>query len=85
MKAKRKPDPKGTMYHILVTGEGGDFMIRVPKYHRIELKKLTKAYMKTGEWDQRINDIINIAARVTPVGIINTSGDGGGWYEYEEE
>ncbi|SRR6266404_1248308 len=71
------------LVNVAVTGEGGDFMIRVTLDQLSRLKALLAEYSSSGEWHDEINAIIDNAPRITAVGTINTSGDGGGWYDNE--
>jgi len=69
------------MVNVLVTGEGGDFMIQVTPGQVSHLKTLLAEYADSGDWHDDINTIIDNAPRIKTVGSINTSGDGGGWYD----
>lgn len=74
---------KAKLVNVSVTGEGGDYMIQVTPAQVKQLKKLLKRYTVNGVWLDEINDIIDGATKVSTVGTINTSGDGGGWYDNE--
>jgi hypothetical protein len=67
-----------THVNIEVQSENGTYVVKMTT---ADAKVLSEAYMRTGDWDDEINDIINRSEQIDCVGTINTMGDGGGWYE----
>ena len=70
-----------SLVNIRIDSEDNVQIVKMTRDDVVRVKVLLKSYMKTGNWSDDINTIIDRSEVVTCVGVINTTGDGGGWYK----
>lgn len=68
------------LVHVQVDTEGGSFVVAMRQQDADRAQQLLKAARHTGEWPDEVNKLINRSKKIKTVGIINTMGDGWGWY-----
>lgn len=70
-----------TLILIVNESDSGYELYNMDHDDALECKRLFKKSQKVGEWPDEVNEILDRSERVRPFGIINTCGDGWGWYK----
>lgn len=70
------------MTNVLVTvaTEDGTDVVEMTVEDATEVKKLLKKAQRNGEWDDKIDIILDRSKRLETIGTIVTMSDGFGWY-----
>lgn len=74
-----------THVNIRVASEEREYLVKMTPNDVKRIKPLLKRYQRTGEWADEINTILDRSEEITFIATINTMGDGGGWYEGDDE
>ena len=70
-----------TLILVVSESEQGYELYEMDHDDALECKRLLKKAAKTGEWPDEVTEILDRSTRIKPFGVINTMGDGWGWYK----
>lgn len=66
---------------VQIESEEGSYVVEMSKEDAATAKKLLTKAMRSDEWPDEVNTIIDRSKKLRLAGTINTMGDGWGWYK----
>lgn len=68
---------------IQVESEGGTEILSIEEADAVRIRQLLQD-AEIGEWPDEVNELLDKGRSLSLYGVVNTMGDGWGWYEGEE-
>lgn len=74
----------GDYVYVMVENEESPYVLMMTSKEASQCKQLLDRAQRHGEWPEAVDNIMGNANKLPIVGVINTAGDGWGWYSPEQ-